>query len=191
MKYIRILLFILLMLPVYNVSAKPKENTVVTLIEVRNDSKGGIIFVFQVNDKISKSDLNNGFVQVEGGDSYGLHCNQVDDNRVQCITSKKASGKNVVVGFAGAKFWVYVPMQKTITQCYSVYDWDDSFFPSGWVKYGEYCQDFPPSDGDEIIWENPSLLPPYLYRYSSASQPSWCPSWSGLGPGYYYNYCIN
>ncbi|MBL8098759.1 MAG: hypothetical protein JNK81_06230, partial [Anaerolineales bacterium] len=81
MKYIRILVLILLMLPVYNVSAKPKENTVVALIEVGNDRRGGIIFVFQVKEKISKTDLNNGFVQVQGGDSYVLHCNQVYDTR--------------------------------------------------------------------------------------------------------------
>lgn len=193
MKYIRILTFILLMLPVYTVSAKPKENTVVTLIEVRNDKRGGIIFVFQVNTKISKTDLNNGFVQVQGGDSYGLHCNQVEETLVQCSASKKTAGTNVVVLFAGTKFWVYVPLQEfePVTQCYSVYDWDDSFFPTGWVKYGEYCQDFPPNEGDLITWYNPYILPPYIYRFSSNPQPSWCPSWSGLGVGYYFYYCMN
>lgn len=172
------------------VSAAPQANAVF-LIEVRNDKEGGIIFVFQVNGKISKANLNNGFAQVEGGDSYGLHCNQTDDTRVQCSTSKKASGKNVVIGFAGTKFWAYVPESKAVEpiyQCYNVYDWDDNFNPSAWVNYGTYCQDFLPQDGDEIIWNNPILFPPYVYWYSSMGQPSWC-SWTGSGPGYYYFYC--
>lgn len=169
------------------VSAALQANTV-SLIEVRNDNGGGIIFIFQVNGKISKANLNNGFVQVEGGDSYGLHCNQTDDTRVQCSTSKKTSGKNVVVGFAGSKFWTYVPEPRPINECYNIYDWDNNF-PSGWAYYGQHCQDFPPLDGDEINWVNPYLYPPYIYRYSSAPQPSWCTSWSGLGPGYYYYFC--
>ncbi|MBL8050776.1 MAG: hypothetical protein JNM46_06095 [Anaerolineales bacterium] len=186
MKYIRILMFIFLIIPTYTVFAKP-ENMAVTLVEVRNDSRGGIIFVFQVNEKIPKSDLNNGFVQVQGGDSYGLHCNQIDESRVQCSTSKKTSGKNVVIGFAGATFWAYVPEIKPTNDCYKIYDWDSNT-PSGWALYGVHCQPFAPEDGDEINWNNPYLYPPYIYWYSSAPQPSWC-SWGGLGPGYYYYYC--
>lgn len=184
-------LCLMLSFSVVTVYASPQKN-VVSLIEVRNDNGGGIIFVFQVNGKISKANLNNGFVQVEGGNAYGLHCNQIDDTRVQCSTSKKASGKNVVVEFAGSKFWTYVPEQKPVEvfyRCYSVYDWDNNLYPTGWVRYGSHCQNFPPEDGDEITWLNPYLYPPYIYWYSSASQPSWCPAWSGFGPGYYYFYC--
>lgn len=189
MKKLQLFVFVLLLIPNYTVFA---SSTIVSLIEVRNDNGGGIIFVFQVNGKISKSNLNNGFVHVEGGDNYGLHCNQIDDTRVQCSTSKKASGKNVVIGFAGSKFWTYVPEAKPVEvfyQCYSVYDWDDNFFPTTWVHYGEHCQDFPPQDKDAINWINPSLFPPYVYLFSSAFQPDWCPSLGGFGPGYYYFYC--
>src|SRR5690606_8233887 len=83
---------------VVRVSAKPATQ-VISLIEVRNDSEGGILFVFQVDEKISRANLNNGFVKIEGGESFGLHCNQKDETRVQCSTSKKVAGKNVVVGF--------------------------------------------------------------------------------------------
>lgn len=189
-KYSLACLLLMLFFSFSTASAAPSA-LVVALLEVRNDGDGGILFVFQVNEKLSKADLNNGFVQVQGGDSYRLHCNQTDDTVVQCSVSKKVSGKNVVVAFAGVKFWVYVPIPKPVMRCYDVYDWDDSFFPTGWVKYGEYCQDIPPNDGDEIVWVNPYLLPPYVYKYSSASQPSWCPSWSGLGAGYYYYYCLD
>lgn len=180
-------LCLMLVFSVRTVSAA-SSTSVVSLIEVRNDVGGGIIFVFQVNGKISKSNLNNGYVQVQGGNDYGLYCNQIDDTRVQCSTSKKASGNNVVVGFAGSKFWAYVPEPKPKTQCYNIYDWDSNI-PSGWAYYGTHCQDFLPSDGNEINWVNPYLYPPYVYWYSSALQPSWCSAWSGLGPGYYYFYC--
>lgn len=191
MKLIRFLIFLSLLLPTHLVYATSQKDGVISLIEVRNDSRGSVIFIFQVSGKISKSNLNNGYVQVQGGDDYGLHCNQIDEDTVQCTTSKKASGKDVVVGFAGSKFWAYVPEQiERLTSCYNVYDWDDSFNPTQWVLYGIHCQDYPAEDGNEITWVNPYLLPPYVYMYSSTSQPSWC-SWSGVGPGYYYPYCLD
>lgn len=187
MKIIHFLIFLALLLPTHYVYAAPQQEIVISLIEVRNDNRGSVIFIFQVNGKISKSNLNNGYVQVQGGDDYGLHCNQTDEDTVQCTTSKKTGGENVVVGFAGSRFWVYVPEIKPTNDCYSVYDWDSNT-PSGWAFYGVHCQPFAPEDGDEINWNNPFLYPPYIYWYSSAPQPSWC-SWSGLGPGYYYYYC--
>lgn len=191
MKSLKVLLFLLaLLFPTNFVHADAKQENVVSLIEVRNDSRGSVIFIFQVSGKISKSNLNNGYVQVQGGDDYNLHCNQIDERTVQCTTSKKVGGKNVVIGFASTKFWTYVPEPKPIAECYNIYDWDDSFNPTQWVLYGTYCQEYPAQDGDEIIWVNPYLLPPYVYKYSSTAQPSWC-TWAGMGPGYYYPFCLN
>lgn len=190
MKLIRFLMFLFLLIPTHLVYATSQKDVVISLIEVRNDSSGSVIFIFQVSGKISKSNLNNGYVQVQGGNDYGLHCNQTDENTVQCTTSKKTGGENVVVGFAGSKFWAYIPESKPVTDCYNIYDWDDSFNPTQWVLYGTYCQDYPAQDGDEITWINPYLLPPYIYTYSSSAQPSWC-TWAGMGPGYYYPFCLD
>jgi hypothetical protein len=189
MKTIRILFLFLALFfsPTYSVFA----DAGISLVEARNDSGGGILLVFKINGDIPKAQLHNGNVVVQGGDSYGLHCNLVDDSTVQCSTSQKASGKNVVVFFANKKFWVFVPDKPAeIVSCYPVYDWDDSFNPTSWVYYGQHCQKQVALDGDQINWVNPALLPPYVYSYSSSNQPYWC-SWTGLGPGYYYPFCLD
>ena len=43
---------LLLMLSILPVFAKSQKNTIISLIEVRNDNGGGVIFVFQVNGMV-------------------------------------------------------------------------------------------------------------------------------------------
>ncbi|MHB8777654.1 MAG: hypothetical protein ACYC6R_07820 [Anaerolineales bacterium] len=91
------------------IAAAPLAGTASSLIEVRSNMHGSVVFVFSVSGHFSRAELK-GFVQVQGEDAnYILHCSQVDENKVQCTTSKKVGGKNVVVTFGGSTFWIYVP----------------------------------------------------------------------------------
>lgn len=162
------------------------------LVEVRSDN-GVPTFVFRVTGEFSPSELESGFVQVEGGEVYPLYCAQVDATTVVCHTSKVASGHDVVVGFGGAKFWDFVPefVSRAPTgsvYCYNVYDWD-SEPGTQWFDWGDYCQDTPAQVGDEILWDNPNFgIEPYMYGLDdSVGTQDFGPDWPSLGPGYYYN----
>ncbi|MBI5944126.1 MAG: hypothetical protein HY864_07140 [Chloroflexi bacterium] len=162
MRFVWIILSIAAMLA--SVAAAPLAGTALTLIEVRNDKHGDVIFVFSVSGHFSKSELK-GYVQVQGEDAnYDLSCSQVDDVTVQCTTSRKTGGKNVVVFFGGSVFWAFVP--PTIAQyCYNVYDipWP----PEGGtlVAFTTYCQDAPANYGDVINLYNPEWDFNYDYEF--------------------------
>lgn len=163
------------------------------LVEVRSDD-GVPTFVFRVTGEFSPSELESGFVQVDGGEAYSLYCAQIDATTVVCHASKAASGHDVVVGFGGAKFWDFVPESASrapagSAYCYNVYDWDDE--PgTHWFDYGDYCQDIPAQVGDEIDWYNPFFNDVYNYMYGlddSVGTTDGGADWPSLGPGYYYN----
>ncbi len=106
-KIVFVLLSLLAMLT--SVAAAPMTATAIALVEVRNDLRGSVVFVFSVDGRFTKSELK-GVVQVQGEDAnYDLYCSQVDDVTVRCVTSKKTGGKNVVVFFGGSVFWTRVP----------------------------------------------------------------------------------
>ncbi len=130
----------------------------VQLIAVRSDS-GVPTFVFRVNEQLSQSELK-GFVHMDGGSDYGLHCAQQDETTVVCHTSKAVSGKNVVIGFAGARFWSFVPeytpqqvVGSSVSEyCHTVYDYKNKFETnSGWVAWVEHCQSTEPKYNDWIM----------------------------------------
>lgn len=120
------------------------------LIEVRNRDSGPT-FVFSVIGEFSKEELNTGFVVVQGGDDYTLHCGQKHEDRITCHTTKKVGGHNVVIGFGNARFWTYVPEANI---CYSIWDW---LIPPGapaWTNFGSHCQDAEANPGDTIKYYN-------------------------------------
>lgn len=80
-------------------------------LSLRNDD-GVPTFIFTVNGSFSKAELNDGYVQVSGGDTYKLSCNQASDTTVVCHTSRELSGMDVMVYFGGAKFWVSLPVEQ-------------------------------------------------------------------------------
>lgn len=184
--------FVLLVLSTSTVLA----GSALELVEVRSDD-GVPTFVFRVTGEFSPSELESGFVQVEGGEVYPLYCAQVDATTVVCHTSKVASGHAVIVGFGGAKFWDFVPESAPrapvgSAYCYNVYDWDaDEGGATQWFDWGDYCQDTPAQVGDGILWDNPSFgIEPYIFGMddSVGTQDSSDPTdWPSLGPGYYYN----
>lgn len=145
----------------------------VSLVEVRNDSGGGVIFVFKVSGEFSKSELNNGYVQVQGGDNYGLYCNQVDESTVQCSTSKKTGDQNVAVNFGGSTFWIFVPPARSSgvqsQYCYGVYDvyyYSDEEPGLYWKMFDTYCQNEPASYGDSLEnYYNPDFDEYYSYVF--------------------------
>lgn len=165
-------------------AAAPMAASAIALVEVRNDTGGNVIFVFSVEGHFSKSQLK-GFIQVQGMDAnFKMSCNQVDDSKVQCTTSKKAGGNNVIVTFGGATFWAYVPAVST-TYCYPQWDWD-SRTDTSWRYDGQVCQDVPAVDGDVInnsLWNGETY---YDYEYFSTGVDNAYCGWANAGSGYYY-----
>lgn len=169
--------------------------SVIDLIGISN-SGGGPAFTFRISGDFPQGDLN-GTVQVEGGDSFELHCKQVDSATVVCHASKKVSGENVIVYFGGAKFWASVP-QPSLGDgsgdgingyCYEVYSvefLDRPNFPVGWDPQGQYCQDIPATQGDEIDFYTPSwgTIEPYVFWENGVNVFDW----ENLGTGYFWNW---
>lgn len=155
------------------------------LVDVKNNASGPT-FIFRVTGEFSESELNGGFVSVEGGNDYPLYCEQIDADTVVCHTSKKVAGHDVVVGFGGARFWVAVPSQ---TFCYQAYDWN--YTPGGWLFDSEYwsnfarhCQENPAAAGDRIVLFNPEWGASYTYTYYPGGVDAY--GWDNPGAGYFY-----
>lgn len=180
---ITFVLFTLLAISVSTVFA----GQAIELVEVRNGSAGPT-FIFRVYGEFTRDELNDGFVHVNGGDDYTLHCGQVHGDTVTCHTTKKAGGHNVVIGFGNARFWTYVPLA---TYCYSIWDWRD--VPSAeWTNFGTNCGD-KAQVGDVIEYYNQysaayqsvtffDIYTPLFGTCAVVGQP---PS----GPAYYFPLC--
>ena len=155
-KQLTAIMLVLAMLTMFTrtAAAAPQMTGTAALAGVIYVPGKGPVFTFSVlSGKFSRSELK-GFVHVEGGADYGLHCIQVDDSTVTCTTSKKTAGENVVVYWGGAIFWAQVPAAPEF--CYSVYDWSYPLSSSDhWVGYGSYCQDTPANYGNLVEWDNP------------------------------------
>lgn len=125
------------------------------LVQVRLD--GGVpTFIFRVTGEFSISELEGGFVQVDGGEAFPLYCTQTAADTVVCHSSKKANGQDVVVGFGGAKFWTDLPEAEIAKQyCYSAWDWYD-FTNFEWTDFGPICQDEPAQAGEWSSYDYPA-----------------------------------
>ena len=180
-----LVLLSLLALVTGTVSAAPQASGVISLVEVRNDSGGNVIFVFNVSGDFAKPKMN-GTVDVQGEDArYGLHCSSVSEGTVHCTTSRKTGGRNVVVYLEGFVFWAYVPVSTPSipTQyCYSVYDIviDSGQETANWEETSIHCQDTPASVGDELE------LGESLYEFLNESPSCWVPPVHNEG---YFNQC--
>jgi hypothetical protein len=149
-------------------------NGLLTLVEVRNDPLGGVIFVFEVSGEFGRHELRNGTVHVQGADGdYGIHCNRVSEDTLQCTTTQKVAAKYVWLNLAGFIFWTYVPEkpapvlpQGPSQYCYIVYslEWDQQE-NTYWKEVDVHCQDVPAQEGDTIEYENS----PYEFFYNSPS----------------------
>lgn len=166
--------------------------SVLELVGVRNGG-GGPTFVFRVTGEFSRSELESGFVTVDG-ETFPLYCVQQDADTVVCHTSKVVSGHEVVVGFGGARFWDKVPEQssgKSGNYCYSAWDfWD--FTNNQWTDFGPICQDEPAQYGDVSYYDYPaegiygSYVEFYDFDVSDNCGPDSVPYY---GPAYYYPSC--
>ena len=173
--------------------------SVVELVGV-NNNRSGPSFTFRVSGEFSQSELESGFVKVEGGDSYQLHCAQQDETTVVCHVSKKAGGQNVVVSFGGSKFWTVVPEEKVRQYCYNVYEpltkeeYDAGYWQ--WMNRGVHCQDEPAVNGNDYYGSSPAFPFDNWYIFSedgiddfpcgpSGSCGGYDHNWSNPGEGYY------
>jgi hypothetical protein len=168
-------------------------NGLLSLVEVRNDPLGGVLFVFHVSGEFPRLELRNGAVRVQGGDgSYGIHCNRVSEDRLQCTTTQAVADKNVVINLAGFVFWTYVPprLEKVASYCYDVYDWlpeDDGGFGIDWHTFAVHCREGTAQDGELLPdFYNPNWDDSFTYVFRPQS-----PACLGLNPlsqaAYYFN----
>ncbi len=169
MRFVWILFSLVIFLT--SLAAAPLAGSAISLVDVRNDAGGGVIFIFNVSGEFSKSELK-GFVEVQGADAnYDLHCTQKDATTVHCTTSRKTGGQNVVVTFGGATFWAYVP-EAGPQYCYNVWDWPLFAFGNEGEVLGAgssyeiqttHCQNSPAHYGDVVNIYNPVY--DYYYDY--------------------------
>ncbi|GAB1469862.1 hypothetical protein MASR2M66_07390 [Chloroflexota bacterium] len=152
---------------------------------------GGPTFVFSVTGDFSRSDLESGFVQVQGGETYPLYCQRTGESTVLCHTTLKVSGAHVVIGFAGSTFWNKVPDRRSSAPayCYHVYDW--AYYPESkgstdWAFIGSHCQDSAAQFGDFIYdFYSPDFDEYYDFEYLPGD---FC-GFADPGEGYYYPFC--
>ncbi len=186
-----LVLLSLLTLVTGTVSAAPQASGLITLVEVRNDANGNVIFVFNVSGDFARPKMN-GTVHVQGEDAdYSMHCSSVSEGTVHCTTSRKAGGRNVVVYLEGFVFWTFVPAARgpvsgnagSTQYCYGLYDIVIDFDKeeAAWQETSTHCQDAPANVGDEL--ESGESL----YEFLNGS-PSFC--WvSPLETEGYFNQC--
>jgi hypothetical protein len=147
----------------------------------------GPTFYFRVVGDFSKSELNSGFVQVEGGDDYPLYCAQQDADTVVCHTTKQVAGASVVVGFGGARFWTQVPTG----HCYDVWDWSYPEVDNGWENFTTHCQGSEAQYLDEVFLYNPTWDGSFYYYYYPFDAPAAFCAGDVTSPagGYYFTSC--
>lgn len=161
--------------------------SVLELLSVQNNA-GGPTFTFRVNGEFSQSELQ-GFVQVEGGDSFPLYCSQTTSDEVVCHTSKKVGGHNVVVGIGGARFWTFVKEKTSF--CAPVFDWNG--YPNvnpdandNWAQIGRYCSE-EELNGRIIFTQSNGTFWSYSYFSAPGSTDGIVNEiWAPAGPGYYF-----
>lgn len=148
----------------------------ILLEETRNDPGGGVIFVFSFTGEFPKSYFT-GFVTVGDG-RYPIHCNVVDEGRVQCTASRALAGRNVVVHLGEFIFYTFVPeggfrpSQNATTYCYNVYDvyFIEHEERNAWLPFDVHCQDIPAENGDLLEdFYNPDYMDFYDYEFMDQS----------------------
>lgn len=168
-----ITLFSLLILSTGAAFAAPLADGYLQLREVRNDPKGGVIFVFDVVGEFSKADFKGSFLTF-GDNRFPLDCN-LSDAILQCTTSRATAGQYVTLNIGGFIFWARVPERSETPPasqyCYGVYDiyYDivaDDYF---WEQFTTHCQDNPANFGDVINEFNPDYGGDYDYEFLPSS----------------------
>lgn len=177
------LVFILITLLVVSTGSALADGSVLGM-SVTNGG-GGATFTFHVTGYLSPSQLNGGYVQVQGGDAFDLHCAQTDEFTVVCHASKKVIG-NVVVGFGGSTFWADMPepsLGAPQQYCYTLFDLISGSENLGWQPFDEYCMDREAVTGDTYVTYNPyTNQANWTYHYELTAPQGWG---NNPGEGYY------
>lgn len=149
--------------------AAPLKDGYLTLVEVRNDTYGGVIFVFSIVGELSEKELKNGVIFFEDV-KYGLHCKS-ENSVLTCTTSQATAGHNVTVNVGGFIFWTFIPEKGPATPsqyCYGVYDvyYNEDSMEHSWQQFDTHCQDAPANYGDLLEdFENPDFGYPSDYEF--------------------------
>jgi hypothetical protein len=152
--YVLMTLFSLLVIITGTVFAAPLKDGQLNLREVRNDSSGGVIFIFDVAGEFNKQELKKGTVFF-GDEKYDLNC-KLEDNVLTCTTSRKTAGQYVNVNIDGFVFYARVPetpntQKSTQPYCYPVLDLNEGPNGNVWNEIDEHCQNASASNGEIII----------------------------------------
>lgn len=175
-----IILLSMLMTATNSASAAPLKDGYLTLVEVRNDRYGGVIFVFSIVGELNEKQLKNGIVFF-GDEKYGLHCKS-ENSVLTCTTPQATAGHQVTVNLGGFLFWTFVPEKGPATPsqpsqyCYGVYDvyYDEGSQTNSWQQFDTHCQDAPANNGDLLEdFYNPDFGYPSDYEFMPSS-PSGC-----------------
>lgn len=165
-----IILLSMLLATTGNAFAAPLKDGYLTLVEVRNDTYGGVIFVFNIVGELSAKELKNGVVFF-GDEKYGLYC-KVENSVLTCTTAQATAGHNVTVNIGGFIFWTFVPERgdgdKPSQYCYGVYDvyYNEDAQENFWQQFATHCQDTPANYGDMLTnFENPDFGFPSDYEF--------------------------
>jgi hypothetical protein len=146
----------LLVLTTGTVFAAPLADGYLELREVRNDAKGGVIFVFDVVGEFSKADFKGSFLTF-GDNRFPVDCN-LQGSVLQCTTTRVTAGQYVTLNIGGFVFWTRVPERSgegstsSGEYCYPVLDLVGEGEGEAWEQFDTHCQDTPASYGDTLIY---------------------------------------
>jgi hypothetical protein len=169
-----------------------------TLLEVRNDAGGGVLFVFSFSGDFSKSDFKGGFA-VFGDRKYPLDCSMVEEGILQCTAAKALGGKEIMIHLAGFLFWTYVPAahvsdgSELVMYCNDVYDYfdlydeEEEFLGYFWLPFEEDCYEYPAAYGDVIYVYNPYYSGTFDYEFMPGSPPLGCVENTISESAFFYN----
>lgn len=136
------------------VFAAPLADGYLELREVRNDAKGGVIFVFDVVGEFSKADFKGSFLTF-GDNRFPVDCN-LGGSVLQCTTTRVTAGQYVTLNIGGFIFWTRVPERggegSTTEYCYPVLDLVGEGEDEAWEQFDTHCQDTPANYGDTLIY---------------------------------------
>jgi hypothetical protein len=183
---------VLIIMLLLTVGSALAADGLIFLVETRNDSGGGVIFVLEFSGEFPRNYFQ-GFV-TEGDNRYPIDCNVVSENVVQCTVSRATAGKNVVLYVGEFIFWTFVPEASgelggvpggPTEYCYNIYNAqtdqnEQDFF---WVPVGVNCQDVPASDGDTIEYDT------WFYEFWTIISDGYC-GVNGNSEQGYFEICL-
>ena len=110
-KLFLLLSLISIMAMLVGTAANPLESRSISLAEVRFVQGKGVVFLFDITGKFTKSDLDTAYAYA-GGNSLDVHCViKKGQDQIACTVHaiNQYAGQSVLIGLLGQGFWATVP----------------------------------------------------------------------------------